>query len=647
MDDQPENLILLEDVLAEEGFVVEAAADGRSALEKVEMNPPDCIILDIMMPRMDGFEVCRHLKSRRGTHIIPIVMLTALSGVDDKVRAFELGADDFLNKPVNVHELLARVRSMVRIKRLRAELNTSEHIIVSMVEALESKDPQAAGHSHRVTSMAILLAARLQLPPEQVEMVATAAILHDVGKIGLPDTLLREPAATSPEEVRRFRAHATLGERFLTPFRSLVQVRSLVRHHHERLDGSGYPDGLAGEAFDLPTEIVAICNFLDDLHTDLGMTHATARLRQAATDREFRQETVEALLEVVEEHDFFRADPQPWQDLLPPPRPAPTGTVVVGCAAPGTRDALQRILDAEGHAVVSVARGQDVLDLVASSRPDLVLLDVQLPDRSGIEVCQRLKERRDTGFLPVVLVTAQGELDGRSHAKAWADDFLFLPVNRTELVARVASLLRLNLYFKDLEEHHSVILSLASALEAKDPYTRGHSERVGSLAARLGRVLGMSDEECLVLRTAGQLHDIGKIGTPETLLHKQGRLDAEEYTTIMQHPLVGERICQPLATMHAVLPLVRHHHERMDGSGYPDGLRGDELALGARILGLADAFDALTSSRSYRADFTPEEALELLARETREGRWDPRVFTALEDLVREPGPSRSLRAASS
>ncbi len=647
VDDQPENLVLLEDLLSEEGFTVSLAEDGQAALDEVERERPDCIILDVMMPRVDGFEVCHRLKTRRRTHFIPIVMLTALSGVEDKVRALELGADDFLNKPVNVHELLARVRSMVRIKRLRDELNTSEHIIVSMVGALESKDPRAAGHSQRVTESAVELARRIGFSADDVEMVGTAAILHDIGKIGLPDTLLREELATTPDEVRLYREHPALGERFLRPFRSLARVRSLVRHHHERLNGSGYPDGIAGEAFDLPTEIVALCNRFDRLLADSGREKATKQLLALAEAGEFRTGTVSALVDVQAELDRDGDSPaRPWQELLPPPQHSPTGTIIIGCAAPGTRDALERILDAEGHSVVSVSRGEEVLDLVASSHPDLLLLDVQLPDRSGIAVSQAVKERPETEFLPVVLVTAHDELDGRSHIKAGADDYLFLPVNRTELVARVKSLLRLGLYFKDLEEHHSVIISLASALEAKDPYTRGHSERVGVLAFRLGRELGLPEDDCLVLRTAGQLHDIGKIGTPESLLHKQGRLLPGEYTTVMQHPLIGERICQPLATMRAVLPLVRHHHERMDGSGYPDGLRGEELPLGARILGLADAFDALTSARSYRSNFTIEKALELLGEETSEGRWDPRVFAALRDMVGTRGEARDTEAAS-
>jgi putative two-component system response regulator len=218
-------------------------------------------------------------------------------------------------------------------------------------------------------------------------------------------------------------------------------------------------------------------------------------------------------------------------------------------------------------------------------------------------------------------------------ARAGADDFLTYPVHRLELTARVRSLLRLRLYFQDLEEYHSVILSLASALEAKDPYTHGHSERVGRLASRLGAELGLPAEECEILLVAGLLHDIGKIGVPESLLNKPGRLSEPELLAVMAHPVLGEEICRPLRSARSALPMIRHHHERYDGSGYPDRLAGDGIPIGARIMGVADAYDALTSSRSYRDSLTSDEALSVLEHETRVGRWDPRVMAALRGVV--------------
>ncbi len=634
VDDQPENLALLEDVLTEEGFTVRLAADGQLALDEVEREAPDCIVLDIMMPRLDGFSVCDNLKHRRDTHFIPIVMLTALSGVEDKVRAYELGADDFLNKPVNLHELVARVRSMIKIKRLRDELDTSENIIVSMVEALESKDPRAAGHSQRVATIAVQVGRAVGLSDEVVEILAKGAILHDIGKIGLPVALLEAPEALAPEDQEEYQRHTILGERILSPFLSFSRVRALVRHHHERLDGSGYPDRLCGVELDLETEILSLANLYDQLSTHGGTHQAAAgELRALAAAGAYHPDLVEHVLTVAP--SLAGADSGRWHDLLPLPGTIGSGRILVGCGSATISEFLERILTGEGHDVLCAGTEADLLAAIDTAKPDLVLLDVHLPGRGGIELSREIKSSRETEFLPVVLVTAQHDLDARFRGtRVGADDFLFLPINRLELVARVKSLLRLRMYFKDLEEHHSVILSLASALEAKDPYTRGHSERVGVLAAQLGRAIGLSEPECDILRIAGQLHDIGKIGMPEAVLNKAGRLDDDEFRTVMEHPLLGERICRPLRTMQAVLPLVRHHHERFDGSGYPDRLRGGDMPLGARILGLADAYDALTSARSYRRNFSPAQALELLAQETEQGRWDPRVFAALAALVR-------------
>jgi putative two-component system response regulator len=312
-----------------------------------------------------------------------------------------------------------------------------------------------------------------------------------------------------------------------------------------------------------------------------------------------------------------------------------SGRIVVAYGAAPTREALQRILRGEGHEVTGLASGEDVERVVDEQKPDLLLLDFDLPGVSGPDLSQRLKGRAETEFLPVVLVTSNNDMATREHGTlAGADDFLFLPINRMELIARVRSLLRLRLFFRDLEDHQSVILSLASTLDAKDQDSRGHSDRIGALAAKLGRSLGLDEHACAALRTAGQVHDIGKVGLPERLLHPGGPLSAADQALIQGHPVASERICRPLRTMRHILPFLRHHHERCDGSGYPDRLRGEAIPLGARILGLADAYDLLTSARSHRSSLSPMEAIAHLEAETARGQWDPAVFAALAALMR-------------
>jgi putative two-component system response regulator len=644
VDDQEQNLELLDEMLTAAGYKVALASDGEAALAEIERRQPDCIVLDIMMPRMDGYEVCSRLKADPKTRFIPILMLTALAEVADKVKGLEVGADDFLNKPVRREELLARIRSLVKIKRLRDELDTSESIIVTMVRALESKDPHNAGHSERVAASSMATAHSLGLPRSDFEAAGKGSLLHDVGKLGIPEDVLWAPRPLSAEAEAIYRKHPILGEKILAPLRSLAASLDVVRHHHERLDGSGYPDALSGNAISAPTRIVAVANLYDDyVHAgSLAPGEAASRLRDEAGRGLLDGEIVEAFLRAgvaaLGKGGVTLSDP--WNDLAPMPDVG-TGRILICDDTPTNREVLHEVLEDAGFQVVSVDSGEALLPAVAEEKPDLIILDIRMPGLDGFEVCEWIKRNPETEFLPVILVTALSELRNRLRsAQAGADDFLSLPVNRLELVARVRSLLRLRMYYRDLEAHQSVVLSLASVLEAKDPYTKGHSARVGELGARLAREVGFAPEDCELMKVAGLLHDIGKVGIPEALINKPGRLTEEEFLTIMTHPGNGERLCRPLRTVHAALPMIRYHHERYDGKGYPDQLKGEAIPLGARVLALADAFDALTSNRSYRKRLPGDEALAILARETVEGHWDPAIYAALAAMVRrEPAGS--------
>jgi putative two-component system response regulator len=467
--------------------------------------------------------------------------------------------------------------------------------------------------------------------------VVKGALLHDVGKLSVPEAVLEAERPLAEEAEAAYRKHPAVGEAMLSPLRSLTHVLEVVRHHHERLDGSGYPDGLAGDAFTPAAEIVAVANLYDDAAQGGGRAEAAARLRADVERGAFRRGTVEAFLRAGVAALGTNSAPlaDPWHDLtpsLPDPR---TGHVLVCDDTPTHREMLAEILGHAGFRVSCVDSGAAVLPAVVDQRPDLVLLDIRMPGLDGFDVCGWIKQSPETPFLPVVLVTAFSEERDRARgAEAGADDFVTLPVNRLELTARVRSLMRLRMYYRDLEAHQAVLVSLASVLEAKDPYTHGHSARVGALTARLARQLGLPADACEVLRMAGLLHDIGKVGVPERLLNKPSALSPDEFRTVMTHPVQGATLCDALRTVRAALPFIRSHHERYDGRGYPEGLRGEAIPLGARILGVADAFDALTSKRSYREQLTPEDALALLAKETVEGRWDPAIYAALAAMVR-------------
>ncbi len=638
VDDHEENRDLIEEILGDRGYRVRTCADGRVALDMIEKEPPDCVVLDVMMPRMDGYEVCRRLKSDPRTRFLPVVMLTALSDVSDKVRGLESGADDFLNKPVHREELVARVRSLVRIKRLRDELDSSESVIYTLVQALESRDPRCGGHSERVAAAGMAVARRMGLPPREQEAVARGGLLHDLGKLALSDDVFAPPPYT-PEQEREYRRHPEMGEQMLLPLRSLAAAREVVRHHHERPDGSGFPDGLFGRELSVASQIVAVANAYEGwIHTDRWTPDTAAtRLREEARLGLFNVEVANAFLDsgaaVIGQH----GDPPPdaWSEIRPTDAHASTGTILLADDTPANREVFVEVLGEQGYRVVVVTDGEAVIPAVREHDVDLVLLDVCMPKLDGMEVCRRIKSAPDTQYLPVLLVTAFRESGDRMRGvEVGADDFLTQPVNRLELIARVRSLLRLRTWWRDLEDHQDVVLSLASLLESRHEHTRGHSARVGDIAQRMGGALGLPARDAENLRMAGLLHDVGNVGVPGVILGKPAALSTTEHDVMMSHAIRGESLCRPLKSVRGVLPLIRHHHERFAGGGYPDGLAGESIPLGARVVGLADAYDALVSDRPHRARRTVDEALALLDAESREGRWDPALLPVLAQVVR-------------
>jgi putative two-component system response regulator len=295
------------------------------------------------------------------------------------------------------------------------------------------------------------------------------------------------------------------------------------------------------------------------------------------------------------------------------------------------RQLLAELLAPEGHDVEEARDGQEAVERAFADPPDLVVMDITMPRLSGLDACRLLKSDPRTRRVPIVLVTAHAARSDRLEGiAAGCDDFLTKPVDGEQLLARVRTTLALKSLFDQLEEAENVLVSLANALEAKDSYTRGHSDRVAQLAETLAAQAGLDADSVRNVRRAGLIHDIGKIGIPLDYLQKAGPLTEAEFAAVKRHPLIGHEICRPLRTLAPLLPLIRGHHERLDGSGYPDGLRGDEIPLTTRCLTVADIYDALTSERSYRPGLEAREALATLRREAQSGFWDPHVVALLE-----------------
>ena len=281
---------------------------------------------------------------------------------------------------------------------------------------------------------------------------------------------------------------------------------------------------------------------------------------------------------------------------------------------------LTRLLAADGHKVRNARDGEEALALVADEQPDLILMDVMMPRKDGFATCRALKTSAATRLIPVVLVTSlTGFEDKVRGLDAGADDFLTKPVNVTELRARVRSLLRLKRYTDDLESADSVLLTLAQTIEARDEYTEGHCQRLSRYAVAVGRALGLNARELSDLEHGGVLHDIGKVAIPDAVLFKSGSLSPAEYDVVKTHTVIGDRVCAGLRSLKGVRAIVRHHHEKLDGSGYPDRLRGDAIPLLAQIISIVDVYDALTTARPYKGAMDPDRARDELRKEAKRG----------------------------
>lgn len=300
---------------------------------------------------------------------------------------------------------------------------------------------------------------------------------------------------------------------------------------------------------------------------------------------------------------------------------------------PSNRDLLTHAVEVLGYHVQAVADGEAAWEAVQVGLPDLILSDVTMPGLDGFGLCRRLKADPRTRLIPVILITGIGDEHKLEGIEAGADDFLGKPVSLNELRVRMRSLIRMKAFTDELESAEAVLMTLAASIEAKDPYTEGHCERLAALGRSLGLAMGADQELLTALQRGGYLHDLGKISVPEHILVKSGSLTAEEWEIIQQHPVTGERICRPLRSFRAVLPIIRHHHEKWDGSGYPDGLAGEAIPLGARILQVVDVFDALTTDRPYHRALPWPEALAVLDAETKRGWWDGRIVRVFHEVV--------------
>jgi putative two-component system response regulator len=327
---------------------------------------------------------------------------------------------------------------------------------------------------------------------------------------------------------------------------------------------------------------------------------------------------------------------------------APKSTILIVDDLEINRRLLKAILKTAPYRILEARRASEAMEILEREKVDLVILELMIPEMSGPEFCRAIKTNRRTQLVPVLIMTSvQGVENEIAGIASGADEFLTKPLHPAVVRTRVRAMLRNKAAIDSLEEAESILFALAQAVEQRDKHTSGHCERLATLSVALGMGLGLPQDELVALHRGGYLHDIGKVGTPDAILFKTGPLSPEEWEVMRGHAVAGEQICRPMRTLATVLPIIRSHHERWDGSGYPDRLSGEEIPLLARILQVVDIYDALRTARPYKPAFTHEQSLEILNEEVRRGWRDPELVSLFEELstsaIREAGANGLLQ----
>jgi putative two-component system response regulator len=317
-------------------------------------------------------------------------------------------------------------------------------------------------------------------------------------------------------------------------------------------------------------------------------------------------------------------------------------TILVVDSEEINRRLLKAIFKTTPYKILEARKASEATALLQTEKIDLVILDLMLPEMSGPELCRWMKAHRTTQLVPVLMITnilgVENEIVGISSG---ADEFLIKPLHPAVVRTRVRAMLRNKTLIDSLDEAETILLALAQTVEHRDPYTGKHCQRLSVASVMLGEALGLPSQDLTSLYRGGFLHDIGKIGIPDAILFKRGTLTSAEWEVMRSHPLRGEEICRPMRSLWPVLPIIRSHHERWDGSGYPDGLAAEQIPLLARILQVADIYDALTTERPYKLALSPETAFTVMEEEVRRGWRDPELVPLFASII-QTHPSADL-----
>jgi len=657
VDDEEDILNLIKTILNTKGYEIITAQSGQEALEKLKEKIPHLIILDILMPGMEGYEVCRRIRKNPIFKHIPIIILSAKGSVEEEIEGWRLGIDEYKVKPFNPEELVAIVDAIIYRTYLGIDANPltrlpgNNSIREEINRCIEAKKPFAICFIDLDNFKSFNDHYGFAKGDEAIKLTANVIIntIHNlgsednfIGHIGGDDFVI----ITHPDKID-----------FLC--KEIIQEfdKDIPKLYSEEDRSQGYIVSLnrKGEREEFPIMSISIgvvTNQKRDL-THLAQVSAIGtELKEYAKTFFGSNYVVDKRIE--EERKIVKKEKQ-------------KESILVVDDDEDIATLLSLILKKEGYDITTVQSGTSALAQIEEKSFNIVLLDVKLPDMSGLGVLKRIKEKIPETI--VIMMTGFSSLESAIESLRYnVYDYLQKPFDMKKLKVMIKkgiekqrlevknkhlinSLTKKNIELaKKIDEIsmldknlHALYLGamgvMVGTMEAKDHYTKGHSERVTHYAVNIAKELKLPEGQQELIRYACQLHDIGKVGVRDSILHKLEKLTNEEWEEIKLHPTISANILKPLGFLDGGIPIIQHHHERYDGSGYPEGLKIDSIPLGARIIAVADAFDAMTSERPYRKAKSKDEAIAELKKNTG-SQFDPIIVKAfLEVLEKEKHPS--------
>jgi putative two-component system response regulator len=604
VEDNPHECHLLQIHLEDLGCETRCATNGAAGMQAAAEFLPDLIVLDILLPDQSGYDFITWLQSNPAFGHARTLVVSGMSEVQDRVKALELGADDFIVKGFDRSEFDARVRRLLRLKKSLDSLNSRCEKALQLAVTDSLTGLYTFGFMQETLQSQLNHARQYGQPYSLIFAdVDHFKRVNDHSGHAAGDTALRTVARALRGLVRQSDTLVRYGgEEFvvLLPNTNRADAVKLAERMRETVAAMTI-DCQRGPGFQVTMSFGVAAYPVDAADGELLLQRGDAAMYLAKQLGRNRVATID---------DAAAVDDG-------------SGKVLIVDDDEKNLRLLEAYLRPEGHHLLYARNGIEAIDAALAHHPDVIIMDAMMPKLSGFDACQRMKQDSRCHLIPIMMVTSlNGREDRLRGIEAGADEFITKPIDKTQLMVRLRALLRHKRDMDSLEDAETVIFALARAVEGRDPTLGDHVERVARYAVGLGQCLGLNKRELIALRHAGIVHDIGKIAIADAILLKQGPLTAEERLIVQQHPEFGYNLLKPLRTFADSLPAVRFHHERLNGSGYPLGLRGPDVPLLAQILAISDVYDALSAQRHYRSALSTEQACEILRDEARRGLHD-------------------------